>query len=492
MSLLRRMAAGAIVARSNTTPFERPDRLPRAMLAMAPWGASLPGVVAAAAARYPERSAIVDDDGSVTYDELWSRARSVAAGLTELGAAPGTTIGILGRNHRGFAEWLVGAAATGAHVTLMNTGFAGPQLADVVEHEGVSLLLHDDEFADVAAASGVPTVDETAATRMAAAGRTVRPTRHQGRLVILTSGTTGTAQGGGRSSGSTSIEGIAAVLDAIPLRLGDVQVVPAPLFHAWGLSHLTCSAWHGVRPRSWRGGSIRRDPRPDDPSTGRRARRRSGHALPLAHRRRLVAHAGLRVIASSGSALGAKLSTDVLERFGPVLYNLYGSTEVAVATVAPPTTCAAPRAPPAGWPSGCGSRSSTNRRRPCRRARPDASSSAARCASTATPTAGQGVQRGLLSTGDLGHLDERGLLFVEGRDDDMIVSGGENVFPPRSRSCSRATPPSPTSPWSACPTTSSVRCWPPTSCPPTPPSSAPTTSGATCAITSPATRSHTT
>ncbi len=36
---------------------------------------------------------------------------------------------------------------------------------------------------------------------------------------------------------------------------------------------------------------------------------------------------------------------------------------------------------------------------------------------------------GLVSSGDLGHFDERGRLFIDGRDDDMILSGGENVFP---------------------------------------------------------------
>jgi len=39
------------------------------------------------------------------------------------------------------------------------------------------------------------------------------------------------------------------------------------------------------------------------------------------------------------------------------------------------------------------------------------------------------VVGGLMSSGDVGHFDENGLLFVDGRDDDMIVSGGENVFP---------------------------------------------------------------
>ena len=39
------------------------------------------------------------------------------------------------------------------------------------------------------------------------------------------------------------------------------------------------------------------------------------------------------------------------------------------------------------------------------------------------------VVAGLMSSGDVGHFDEEGRLFIDGRDDDMIVSGGENVFP---------------------------------------------------------------
>src|SRR3712207_4669345 len=42
---------------------------------------------------------------------------------------------------------------------------------------------------------------------------------------------------------------------------------------------------------------------------------------------------------------------------------------------------------------------------------------------------GKAVLDGLMSSGDVGHFDAEGRLFVDGRDDDMIVSGGENVFP---------------------------------------------------------------
>ena len=117
-------------------------------MAMAPWGTTLPGVLAAAAGRYPDRIAIHDDDGSITYSELWDRSQRIAGALLARGVGEGTRIGLLCRNHRGFVEWLVAASATGADVVLLNTGFAAPQLAAVVRSEGVGVIIHDDEFTD--------------------------------------------------------------------------------------------------------------------------------------------------------------------------------------------------------------------------------------------------------------------------------------------------------------------------------------------------------
>ena len=434
MSLLHRIAAGAILARSNITPFERPDRLPRAMLAMAPWGTSLAGSVAAAAARYPDRVAIVDDAGPVTYGAMWQRATSVAAGLSDRGIGPDTTVGILARNHRGFVEWLVGASATGANVVLMNTGFAGPQLADVVEHEGVSLVIHDDEFADVVASSDVPALDESAMGAMAADGRSVGARRHQGRLVILTSGTTGRPKGAARRSDSGAIEGMAALLERIPLRLGDTQVVAAPLFHGWGLVHLIL----GIGRCATTVLARRFDP-------GATLRATSEHdadvlvVVPVMLTRILALDPSelvaaptprLRVIASSGSALGGALATAVLDRFGPVLYNLFGSTEVAVATIATPDDLRS--APATAGRVAFGIR--VEILDPAGRPVPNGTIGRIFVGGSMrfegyTSGGGKEVERDLLSTGDLGWFDHRGLLFVEGREDDMIVSGGENVFP---------------------------------------------------------------
>jgi acyl-CoA synthetase (AMP-forming)/AMP-acid ligase II len=138
----------------------------------------------------------------------------------------------------------------------------------------------------------------------------------------------------------------------------------------------------------------------------------------------------LRVIAVSGSALPGDLAVKVMDRFGDVVYNLYGSTEVAWATIATPEDLrAAPGTagrPPRGTvvklldeegnevPAGETGRIFVGNEM-----------------AFEGYTGGGSKENlgGLLSSGDVGHFDAGGRLFIDGRDDEMIVSGGENVFP---------------------------------------------------------------
>jgi fatty-acyl-CoA synthase len=138
----------------------------------------------------------------------------------------------------------------------------------------------------------------------------------------------------------------------------------------------------------------------------------------------------LRVIFVSGSAVGPSLVRRATGVFGPVIYNLYGSTEVAEATIATPDDLALDPAtvgrPPRGTvvkilgedgtelPTGQTGRIFVGNN-----------------AQFEGYSGGGHKERinGLMSSGDVGHFDERGLLFIDGRDDEMIVSGGENVFP---------------------------------------------------------------
>jgi fatty-acyl-CoA synthase len=422
-----------MVARANLDLCERPDRLPRALAAMGPWGMTTAGALAAGAARFPDRVAVHDDDGAITYRDAWSVARRVAAGLVDEGVAPGTKVGLLCRNHRGFLVWLAAVSAIGADAVLLNTGFAGPQLADVVDHEAIGIVIHDDELTPLVASSLARTFDESAMARLGTTPRLLSPRRTEGRVVILTSGTTGRPKGAARPSAGAGYEGVASIVGRIPLRPGDVQVVAAPLFHGWGLAHLLLGVGRcatTVLARRFDAEAALRS------ISGHRADAVVVVPVMLARIVDLPADVlvsaptpRLRVIASSGSALGAKLARDALDRFGPVVYNVYGSTEVAIATIATPADLDVEPATAGRAAFGVTVEILDVDGQPARTGSVGRIfvGGAMRFAGYTTG-GGKEEQRGLLSTGDVGHF-EHGRLFVEGREDDMIVSGAENVFP---------------------------------------------------------------
>ncbi len=431
--LSQRVRAGALVARSNLSPLERPDRMTRSMLAAMRWGTTLAGVVAAAAARQPHRTAVEDEIRALPYRDLWDRAQRVAAALSERGVSPQSCVGLMCRNHVGFVEWLVAASATGADVVLLNTGFAAPQLADVVAHEGISVVIHDDEFTDIVAECGATTMSESVMSEFAETSRKISPRKTQGRLVILTSGTTGRPKGAARGAAPAAVEGVAALVERVPFRFADVQVIAAPLFHGWGLSNLLLGLGRCATA------VVARRFEPEAALASISAKNADVFvAVPVMLSRILALPPevlvaartpGLRIIASSGSALGAKLTTDVLNRFGPVLYNIYGSTEVAVATIATPAELREHPSTAGRCAFGVRVEILDETGQPL----PEGSVGrifvgGAMAFDGYTGGGNKERQRGLLSTGDLGSFRD-GLLFVDGREDDMIVSGGENVFP---------------------------------------------------------------
>jgi len=139
----------------------------------------------------------------------------------------------------------------------------------------------------------------------------------------------------------------------------------------------------------------------------------------------------LRIIFVSGSALGVELTKRGLKAFGPVIYNLYGSTEISYATIATPDDLKAE-------PGSVGKvvRGSVVKIYDDEGKRELPKGETGRIfvgnQSQFEGYTGGGSKDevdGLMASGDVGHFDEKGRLFIEGRDDEMIVSGGENVFP---------------------------------------------------------------
>ncbi|BDH59679.1 acyl-CoA synthetase [Tsukamurella sp. PLM1] len=401
------------------------------------------------AAESPDRVAIVDERGTLTYAQYEAQSNALARGLRASGLKAGDVIAVLARDHRGLMLVISAAARAGLRLAMMNTGFAKPQFAEVCEREKVQAVFHDGEFTALldalpeempryltwvddadAVPEGAVTIEELGAGRDASR---VPPPAQQGGFIILTSGTTGLPKGATRSKVPSLAT--AMLVDRIPFRRRGTIVIASPIFHSTGFAMWSAGMSVGCTTVTMR--------RFDPENTLKLIADNKADmlvAVPTMLTRMLSLPAetlakydtrSLRAVVVAGSAVSPELSEKFQDVFGDVLYNVYGSTEVAVATVATPKNL---RAAPGtvGRPpvlttvrlydendrlvEGVGKRGRVFVR-------------------AGAPFEGYSDGRtkqiidGHLSSGDMGHWDEHGLLHIDGRDDDMIVSGGENVYP---------------------------------------------------------------
>jgi acyl-CoA synthetase (AMP-forming)/AMP-acid ligase II len=415
------------------------------------WGMGVAGGFSAVAIRYPERTGLVDELGELTFREIDERSNALADQLARRGVQEGDGVALLARNHRGFVDATLAIAKLGANVLLLNTAFAAPQLGEVCEREGAKMVIHDEEFDDLVDRAKVSmprllawtdaTSDarETLESLIAAGSRAHRsaPAR-EGKMVILTSGTTGTPKGAPRGGGN--FEAAVALLERIPLRSGWRSHVAAPLFHTWGFAHLSLSMLLGstvVLTRRF------------DPEGALKVLTEkqcdSFVVIPVMLQRilRLPQEtldsydlSRVKVVAASGSAMPGNLSIEWMDQFGDTLYNIYGSTEVAWASVAQPKDMRAAPGTAGKLPVNTIVRIYDHEGNEV----PTGETGRIFVGNSMLfegYTGGGHKERidGLMSSGDVGRFDEEGRLFVEGRDDEMIVSGGENVFPKEVEDC---------------------------------------------------------
>ncbi|MDJ0395239.1 acyl-CoA synthetase [Rhodococcus sp. G-MC3] len=440
-------SAGAlrVMNRSGLVPFPRIDQGIAAIRAVGKYG-PFAGPVHAHATAGITTPAIVDELGTLTYGDLEARSNALVRGWLSDGVGAGSVVGVMARNHRGLVLTMLAAAKGGLRLVMLNTGFAPPQLADVAAREQVRTFVYDEEFATLASAlapevkrylawsgnsdTAIPTLDDVQSTRSTGA---VQVPASPGGFVLLTSGTTGTPKGAPRDH--TSPLASAQFLDRIPLRRDQTMIMAAPIFHGTGLSQFALALALKntvVMHRKFNAENTMRlvaDHRADSlvlvPTMLQRIVDLGPEVLAQ------YDTSALQIIFASGSAMSPDLVRRAARQFGPVLHNLYGSTEVAVATVATPEDLALAPDTAGRPPVTChvelfdndGSRVTTVGTV----GRIFVSSGL----SFSGYTDGRDKERidGMLSTGDVGHFDHHGLLFVDGRDDDMIVSGGENVYP---------------------------------------------------------------
>jgi len=424
----------------------RPDKVWAVIRTLQKWGRSPAAGTIALAARQPDETMVVDELGTLTYSELHTRTNALAHGLSDAGIVEGDGVGIMARNHRGFVEATVAVSKLGADGLYLNTAFAGPQLTEVVKREKPKAIVYDEEFADLLADAArrrkrfvawhdSDTTDDPTLDELIAAGDPddVVPPDREGRTTILTSGTTGTPKGAERAN-PQSIDPAVSLLSKIPIRAGMVSHIAAPLFHSWGLAHYTLGLIIGTTY------VLRRKFDPEA-CLAEVARHRCEVLvvvpvmmqrimdLPEETRQKYDV-SSLNVVAVSGSALPGDLAVRWMDAFGDNLYNLYGSTEVAWASIATPADMRAAPGTAGKPPRGTVVRLFDDKGVEV----PPGETGRIFVGNELlfegyTGGGSKDLIDGLMGTGDVGRFDEGGRLFVEGRDDEMIVSGGENVFP---------------------------------------------------------------
>lgn len=425
----------------------RPDKYLRIAAAMARENMSVTSGFAASAQRCPNRPGLVDELGTLTWQQVDQQADALAAGLQALPSGEPKVLGIMARNHRGFVLSLIAANRIGADVLLLNTSFAAPAMAEVLDRESVDAVIYDDEFTGTLdqALAGRPNtarivawtdtnIHDITVAKLVEEHRGKEPRRasDKSKVILLTSGTTGTPKGAKHSGGGPEV--LKSILDRTPWHTEERVVIVAPMFHAWGFSQLAFAASMACTIVTRR----KFDPEATLELVDRH-RAKGLCVVPVMFDRIMELPdnvlnrydgRSLRFAAASGSRMRPDVVISFMDRFGDIIYNNYNATEAGmIATATPADLRAAPdtagkpaegteirildgefRQVPTGEVGTIYVRNSTQ-------------------FDGYTSGSTKDFHEGFMSSGDVGHLDEAGRLFVVGRDDEMIVSGGENVYP---------------------------------------------------------------
>ncbi|HYI46501.1 MAG TPA: AMP-binding protein [Actinomycetota bacterium] len=444
-NLMRLREAGAVDAKG-----------PLGIAAAFPWligrGPSLGILSQMHAVVLGDKPAILDRNGTESWKELDRRANQVARALKQEGLRGNDRVALLLRNGREMIEVALGTQKLGIVACPLNTWAKPKELKSTIESADPSLLFYDTKHAEQVeecSHQGITLVyvgskegalpDSISYEDWIGEQSTLPPppfTRDRGspKVVIHTSGTTGTPKGAERNASAAGIGTLANLLGRVPYRRDDIVFCPAPLFHSFGLATFTFASALGstmVLPEKF------------DPEESLKLidehKATAASFVPVMIKRIVSLDdeikkkydlSSLRVVLASGSAMSPELRKAAMELFGDVLYDLYGSTEIGWATIATPEDMKSKPKTVGKVVDGIEVAvfsESGDRLPEGETGELFVKSSILFEGYTSGETKDE--RDGYMSIGDLGYLDGDGHLFIEGRADDMVVVGGENVYP---------------------------------------------------------------
>lgn len=398
-------------------------------------GINLMALLRIAARLHPHRTAVIDDRGRLTYPQLWQQAESLAMSLqVEYGIEHQQKIAIACINHASAIKAIFAVSRLGAHIFLINPEMSADQIRSLLEHLAINFYIYDHQDdkpiphwleswlqqhkALPAFHATAPSIDQLSSLPKPKNRRL--KTVKTGNIVVMTGGTTGQPKPASRKPSIFNfLPPFIALLEQVHLDRYRSLYIATPIYHGFGLAALLIGVVLGAQLYV-----TRRFSSVQACSLIARYQIEVVALVPLMLQRMLkhdpVALSCLQRILTGGAALSPALAQVALEQLGQVIFNLYGTSEAGFCILGTPALLGRK-------PASIGQPVWGVRAKIVNNADREVSNS--KIGRLFLRSAWSTHQKSLIETGDLAYQDAEGDIFLCGRVDDMIVSGGENVYP---------------------------------------------------------------
>lgn len=394
-------------------------------------GINLMALLRVAAKLHANRTAVVDEQERLSYRELWRQAEALAGVLhTDHGIRPRQKVALACRNHAAAIKAIFAFSRLGTHVFLVNPEMSVAQLLAMEERLRFDFYVYDEPLAGAftdpsLSQKSLPSYHptETSIDRLATRRNPSRVRLRKvktGNIVVMTGGTTGQPKAASRKPSALAfLPPFVALLTQIHLDDYRTVYIATPMYHGFGVAALFMGVILGAEMYVTKRFEAAR-------SCELIARHRIEVVtlVPLMLQRMLsrdpAALASLRCVITGGAMLSPSLAREALAKLGPIVFNLYGTSEGGFAIMATPERLARK-------PESIGQPVRGVRARILNEQDQDVGVKAVGrlCLRSSWTT----NRKNWIETGDLAFRDADGDIVLCGRIDDMIVSGGENVYP---------------------------------------------------------------
>jgi fatty-acyl-CoA synthase len=393
-------------------------------------GINLMAMLRIAAKLHPQRIAVIDERDRLSYTDLWQQAESLAIGLQlNYDIQPKQKIAIACRNHASAIKSIFALSRLGTHVFLLNPEMSPEQMLALAESHQFDFYIYDEQIAHIFAnplfsQKSLPAyhlTDDSIDRISSHPIQTVRLKKVKtGNIIVMTGGTTGQPKSAIRKPSIFNfLPPFFALLTQVHLDRYKSVYIATPIYHGFGVAALFMGVALGStmyftnRFKAERACELVEQERVEVVVL-----------VPLMLQRMLQIDSGslasLQCIITGGALLNPVLAQETFQRLGAILFNLYGTSEAGFCIMAT-ADILAQKPGSIGKPvRGVHAKIIDNIDRPV-----GANIIGQLCIRSAWTTS----KKSWIETGDLAYRDLDGDLFLCGRVDDMIVSGGENVYP---------------------------------------------------------------